>query len=93
MNQKRRPDFKISCKSKESGKFQDLMAFWRNEKGIGGVFDKAVSKFVVEIDGQLYDILPQNVYLNMREELPEGPSLDQQRAAKEAAPPSDNIPF
>ena len=90
---KSRPNFRVFVKSKSENKYQDLIALWRNEKGIGGQFDKAVKKFVVEIDGQLYDVLPENVWVNMKEETPDMPTGEQQKKANEQREPDDNIPF
>ena len=79
----KRPDFKLSCKSKKSGEFVNLAAFWIGDKGIGGKFEAEVKKIIIEKDGKTFELLPENVWLNM---------YDEANAARRVAASGDEEP-
>ena len=43
----KKPDYRVVAKSKSSGKFQDIAAFWIGEKGLSGQLDKGIAKIVL----------------------------------------------
>lgn len=60
----KRPNYRVVAKSKASGKFQDIAAFWIGDKGISGQLDKAVEKIVLT-NGTV--IKPDSCYFNLQE--------------------------
>ncbi len=42
-----RPNYRVVAKSKSSGKFQDIAAFWIGDRGISGQLDKGIAKIVL----------------------------------------------
>ena len=60
----KRPNYRVVAKSKASGKFQDIAAFWIGDKGISGQLDKAVEKIVLT-NGTV--IKPDACYFNLQE--------------------------
>jgi len=62
-----KPKYRVVAKSKQSGKFQDIAAFWENEKGISGVLDRRVKKITVELEGgQLAMITNESCWFNLQ---------------------------
>lgn len=59
-----RPHYRVTAKSKATGKFQDIAAFWIGEKGISGQLDRAVEKIVLT-NGAV--IKPDTCYFNLQE--------------------------
>lgn len=59
-----RPNYRVVAKSKASGKFQDIAAFWIGDKGISGQLDRGVAKIVLT-DGSV--ITPNGCYFNLQE--------------------------
>jgi len=90
-----RPNYRVVAKSKTSGKFQDIAAFWIGDKGISGQLDKAIEKIVLT-NGTV--IKPDTCYFNLQENKEEnsaeqhsGGSSRQQAPAAEDD--SSGIPF
>lgn len=84
-----KPNYRVVAKSKASGKYQDLAAFWISEKGISGQLDKAVEKIVLT-NGTV--IKPDACWFNLQENKDEqqsGGSSSQQQQD----PADDEIPF
>ena len=77
-----RPNYRVVAKSKASGKFQDIAAFWIGDKGISGQLDKDIEKIVLT-NGAV--IKPDTCYFNLQENK-EQASPEQQQPA-----PSDDI--
>ena len=62
-----KPKYRVVAKSKSASKFQDILAFWENEKGISGVLDRRVKKITVELEGgQLAMITNENCWFNLQ---------------------------
>lgn len=83
-----KPNYRVVAKSKTSGKYQDIAAFWIGDKGISGQLDKAVEKIVLT-NGAV--IKPDGCYFNLQENKEEG-SPEQQPAPIEDSE-GDGIPF
>lgn len=83
-----RPNYRVVAKSKTSGKYQDIAAFWIGEKGINGQLDKGIAKIVLT-NGAV--ITPDGCYFNLQEskEQQEGGSSSQQVPSAD----SDDVPF
>lgn len=60
----KRPNYRVVAKSKASGKFQDIAAFWIGDKGISGQLDKGIEKIVLT-NGAV--IKPDSCYFNLQE--------------------------
>ena len=89
-----RPNYRIVAKSKASGKFQDIAAFWIGDRGISGQLDKAIEKIVLT-NGTV--IKPDSCYFNLQENKDEaeqqsGGLSRQSQSAPEEDDPND-IPF
>lgn len=87
-----RPNYRVVAKSKASGKFQDIAAFWIGDKGISGQLDKDIEKIVLT-NGAV--IKPDTCYFNLQEnkEQSSGEASSRHRqAAPEEDDPND-IPF
>jgi hypothetical protein len=86
-----KPNYRVVAKSKASGKYQDIAAFWIGEKGISGQLDRAVEKIVLT-NGAV--IKPDGCYFNLQEnkdtEQSGGSSSHQ---TQQSAPDEDDIPF
>lgn len=88
-----KPNYRVVAKSKASGKFQDLAAFWIGDKGISGQLDKSIEKIVLT-NGTV--IKPDSCYFNLQENKEEaeqqsGGSRQSQPAPEEDDP--NDIPF
>jgi hypothetical protein len=59
-----KPNYRVVAKSKASGKYQDLAAFWISENGISGQLDRAVEKIVLT-NGTV--IKPDACWFNLQE--------------------------
>lgn len=59
-----RPNYRVVAKSKASGKFQDIAAFWVGERGISGQLDRSVEKIVLT-NGAV--IKPDACWFNLQE--------------------------
>ena len=64
-----RPNYRVVAKSKASGKFQDIAAFWIGDKGISGQLDKSIEKIVLT-NGTV--IKPDSCYFSLQENKDEG---------------------
>jgi hypothetical protein len=91
-----RPNYLVVAKSKASGKFQDIAAFWIGDKGISGQLDKGIAKIVLT-NGAV--ITPGACYFNLQENKEQdspaqqsGGSSSRQSQAAPADEPED-IPF
>lgn len=85
-----KPNYRLVAKSKSSGKFQDIAAFWIGEKGINGQLDKNVAKIVLT-NGTV--ITPDGCWFNLQENKESGGSSSQQ--SRQSPPPADDdeVPF
>jgi len=62
-----KPRYRVVAKSKTTNKYQDVFAFWENEKGISGVLDRRVKKITVELEGgQLAMITNESCWFNLQ---------------------------
>lgn len=88
-----KPNYRVVAKSKTSGKYQDLAAFWISENGISGQLDRAVEKIVLT-NGAV--IKPDACWFNLQEN--KEASTEQQTGGSSSqtqqSPPEDpDIPF
>lgn len=83
-----RPNYRVVAKSKTSGKFLDIAAFWIGDKGISGQLSKEIAKLVL-INGTV--ITPDSCYFNLQENKEE--TTQQSSPQHEVADDSDGIPF
>jgi len=91
----KKPNYRVVAKSKSSGKFQDLMAFWIGENGINGQLDKSVEKIVLT-NGTV--IKPDACWFNLQENKEQsqqsgGSSSQQSRQSPPPAADDDETPF
>jgi hypothetical protein len=87
-----KPNYRVVAKSKTSGKYQDIAAFWIGERGISGQLDKAVAKIVLT-NGAV--IKPDGCYFNLQENK-EADSTESRATApqhEEGGEQGDDIPF
>lgn len=84
-----KPNYRVVAKSKSSGKYQDIAAFWIGDKGISGQLDRAIEKIVLT-NGHV--IKPDTCYFNLQEnkEQAEQSSSSSQREEDSG---DDGIPF
>lgn len=59
-----KPNYRVTAKSKATGKFQDIAAFWIGDKGISGQLDRAIEKIVLT-NGNV--IKPDTCWFNLQE--------------------------
>lgn len=87
-----RPNYRVVAKSKASGKFQDIAAFWIGDKGISGQLDKDIEKIVLT-NGTV--IKPGTCYFNLQEnkEQSSGEASSQHRQASPEEDAPNGIPF
>lgn len=74
-----RPRYRVVAKSKQSGNFQDIMAFWEGEKGISGQLDREVASITLK-SGAV--ISGESVWFNLQDSETERPAAQ-----------SDEVPF
>ena len=87
----KRPNYRVVAKSKASGKFQDIAAFWIGDKGISGQLDKAVEKIVLT-NGTV--IKPDSCYFNLQENKDESSEQQSGGSSHQSQPEEDgSIPF
>lgn len=86
-----RPNYRVVAKSKASGKFQDIAAFWIGDKGISGQLDKDIEKIVLT-NGTV--IKPGTCYFNLQENKEQSPG-EASSQHRQASPEEDDtsIPF
>lgn len=88
-----KPNYRVVAKSKTSGKYQDLAAFWISENGISGQLDRAVEKIVLT-NGAV--IKPDACWFNLQENK-EQASTEQQTGGSSQqarhAPQDEDTPF
>ena len=60
-----RPKYRVAAKSKSSGKFVNVFAFWENEKGISGQLEKEVVSMKLA-DGRI--LTNEHCYFNLQVE-------------------------
>lgn len=70
-----RPNYRVVAKSKASGKFQDIAAFWIGDRGVSGQLDKSIEKIVLT-NGTV--IKPDSCYFNLQENKGESAAASQQ---------------
>ena len=87
-----KPNYRVVAKSKSSGKFQDIAAFWIGEKGISGQLDRNVAKIVLT-SGAV--ITPDGCWFNLQENKEEGSGYQQTGGSSGQEPQDavDDIPF
>ena len=86
-----KPNYRVVAKSKATGKFQDIAAFWIGDKGISGQLDKAVEKIVLT-NGMV--IKPDGCYFNLQENKDVAPTESQASAPQhEEGSEQSDIPF
>ncbi len=85
----KRPNYRVVAKSKASGKFQDIAAFWIGDKGISGQLDKAVEKIVLT-NGTV--IKPDSCYFNLQENKDEPSSEQQSGGSSHQSQPEEDDP-
>lgn len=86
-----KPNYRVVAKSKTSGKYQDIAAFWIGDKGISGQLDKAVEKIVLT-NGAV--IKPDGCYFNLQENKEAGSTESQASAPQhEEGSEQSDIPF
>ena len=87
-----RPNYRVVAKSKTSGKFQDIAAFWIGDKGISGQLDKSIEKIVLT-NGTV--IKPDSCYFNLQENKEEAEQQSGGRQVQDLGPEEDSsdIPF
>jgi hypothetical protein len=88
-----RPNYRVVAKSKASGKYQDIAAFWIGEKGINGQLDRSVEKIVLS-NGAV--IKPDSCWFNLQENREEASAerqVDPQYEESGADDGSEEIPF
>lgn len=88
-----KPNYRVVAKSKTSGKYQDIAAFWISDKGISGQLDRAVEKIVLT-NGTV--IKPDACWFNLQEnqeqtEQQSGGSSSQQ--SRQSPPADEDTPF
>ena len=80
----KKPDFKITAKSKTSGESIGVFAFWKNDNGMyGGQLDKSISK-IITADGKA--ITAENVYFNFYDNRED----NEQNQTQTPTPPTSN---
>lgn len=84
-----KPNYRFVAKSKASGKYQDIAAFWIGEKGISGQLDKGIAKIVLT-SGAV--ITPDGCYFNLQENK-EGQQSGGSSQQRQDLPAEDEIPF
>ena len=89
-----RPNYRVVAKSKASGKFQDIAAFWIGDKGISGQLDKGIAKIVLT-NGAV--ITPDACWFNLQENKDEATGTQQSSQSHRPEPiedsEGDGIPF
>lgn len=84
----KKPDYRVVAKSKTTGNYQDIAAFWIGDKGISGQLDRAVAKIVLT-NGAV--IKPDACYFNLQENKEQ--AQPEQQVQHEEADDGDDIPF
>lgn len=85
-----RPNYRVVAKSKASGKFQDIAAFWIGDKGISGQLDRSVEKIVLT-NGTV--IKPDSCYFNLQENKDQQPEQQSGGQTQQSTEFSDDTPF
>jgi hypothetical protein len=85
-----KPNYRVVAKSKATGKFQDIAAFWIGDKGISGQLDKAVEKIVLT-NGTV--IKPDGCWFNLQENKDEQESGESSRQSQQPAIDDADVPF
>jgi len=85
-----RPHYRVTAKSKATGKFQDIAAFWIGEKGISGQLDRAVEKIVLT-NGAV--IKPDTCYFNLQENKEQASPEQQSGGSESSSIDDEDIPF
>lgn len=86
-----KPNYRVTAKSKASGKFQDIAAFWIGDKGISGQLDRAVEKIVLT-SGAV--IKPDACWFNLQENKEQAsPKQQTDNSQYEEVGEDSDIPF
>ena len=85
-----RPNYRVTAKSKATGKFQDIAAFWIGDKGISGQLDRAVEKIVLT-NGAV--IKPDACWFSLQENKEATESQVPTTQHEEGSEQSGDIPF
>lgn len=85
-----KPNYRVTAKSKTTGKFQDLAAFWIGEKGISGQLDRAVEKIVLT-NGAV--IKPDACWFNLQVEQTSPEQESGGSSSQQSQPEDPDIPF
>lgn len=87
----KKPDYRVVAKSKTSGKFQDIAAFWIGDRGISGQLNKEVAKIVLT-NGAV--ITPDGCYFNLQENKEQAEQRSSSGSQHDEERPDDSeIPF
>ena len=84
-----KPNYRVVAKSKSSGKFQDIAAFWIGNKGISGQLDKGIAKIVLT-NGAV--ITPDACYFNLQENKDDTSSGQQSGGSSRQSQPEEDDP-
>ncbi len=84
-----RPNYRVVAKSKASGKFQDIAAFWIGDKGISGQLDKGIAKIVLT-NGAV--ITPDACWFNLQENKDDTSSGQQSGGSSRQSQPEEDDP-
>ena len=84
-----RPNYRVVAKSKASGKFQDIAAFWIGDKDISGQLDKGIAKIVLT-NGAV--ITPDACYFNLQENKDDTSSGQQSGGSSRQSQPEEDDP-
>ena len=86
----KKPDYRVVAKSKSSGNFQDIAAFWIGDKGVSGQLDKNIAKIVLT-NGAV--ITPETCWFNLRENKEADPAQQVASDRQEEHSDDSGIPF
>jgi len=84
-----KPNYRVVAKSKSSGKFQDIAAFWIGDKGISGQLDKGIAKIVLT-SGAV--ITPDACWFNLQENKDDTSSGQQSGGSSRQSQPEEDDP-
>lgn len=89
-----KPKYRMVAKSKQSGEYQDVAAFWENEKGVSGKLDRRVTRICVEMeDGSKLFLSNENCYFNLQIARNEHDQGEAPEHMNQAPPKDDEVPF
>lgn len=86
----KRPNYRVVAKSKSSGKYQDIAAFWIGDRGISGQLDRGIAKIVLT-NGAV--ITPDTCYFNLQENKEDASTESHASDSQPEEVSEDEIPF